>query len=57
MRNNSGGGLTEMNAHDAAEVAYRNGYEAGVKDLYNAIIESNNEEYLKLVAKLLEKNK
>lgn len=46
-----------MNAHDAAEVAYRNGYEAGVKDLYNAIIESNNEEYLKLVAKLLEKNK
>ena len=46
-----------MNALDAAEVAYKNGYiegyKNGVKDMYNAVVESNNEEYLKLVANLL----
>lgn len=28
-----------MNEHDATEIAYKNGYEQGVKDLYNKLKE------------------
>lgn len=45
-----------MNTHDATEIAYRNGYKQGVLDLYNAILESNNEVYMKLIADLFKKN-
>ena len=44
-----------MDEYLATKLAYLHGYEAGVKDMYDKIINSNNETYLQLVVELLNK--
>lgn len=44
-----------MNIYDASEQAYKNGYEKGIRDLQNALINSDNTDVETLVDMLLAK--